>query len=110
MSPPYEERRPPGGEDGAHQIAATARQLDDDSVAVAADNDEDSDRQVAIDFSIAADLAVMDAENSVARLGRAVEAMRALTTPALRSLQWIGIVDDVWPLMITELERRGEAL
>lgn len=59
---------------------------------------------------VARDLAIMAAENTVARLGRSVEAMRALSTPALRSLQWIGIVDDVWPLMIIELERRGEAL
>ena len=58
----------------------------------------------------AAWFAIDTVERDVSALGRAVEAMRAMDTPTLRSLQWVGMMDEYWPLMYAELDRRGEPL
>ena len=112
MRPPPggdDERRPPGGEDGVPSRRA-AKRFDLPSVATPTDNREDSAEAAALtEAEIAADLAIMHAENHVAALGRVVEAMRRMPTPNLRDLAVIGLVDESWPYLHEEMDRRGEA-
>ena len=58
---------------------------------------------------IDAGLLVWEAENICAAQGRVIEAMRAMSTPVLRSLRFM-LHDDYWALMYDELDRRGEEL
>ena len=109
MRPPPggDERRPRGEEDGAHQIAATAKQHDEDSVAAGPDSGEE-DAAARVEAEIAADLAVFQAECHVAALGRVIEAMRRMPRANLRDLAVIGLVDESWPYLHEEMDRRGE--
>jgi len=38
----------------------------------------------------------------------AIAALRALSTTQLRSLRWIGMLDEGWSRMYTELDERAE--
>ena len=49
---------------------------------------------------------VWTVENHVVR-GRPVAAIRALSTPALPSVRFVGLVDGSWPLQHAEMDRRG---
>ena len=53
---------------------------------------------------------VFDAESIVSLGALAIEALRRLTTPQLRSLIWIGLVDEGWTRLYTELAERSEEL
>ena len=61
------------------------------------------------DCDIAARLVVWDAEGIVLALDRGVQALLALPTPALRSMQYV-LLDDFYSVMLDELARRGEQL
>jgi len=53
---------------------------------------------------------VFKAETDVLFELEAIAALRALTTDQLRSLTWIGLMDEGWSRLFTELEERGEKL
>ena len=51
-----------------------------------------------------------NAESTVQFELLAIAALRALTTEQLRSLRYVGLLDEGWSRLFTELEERGEAL
>ena len=51
---------------------------------------------------------VFDAETYVQMELLAIAALRALSTTQLRSLRWIGMLDEGWSRMYTELDERAE--
>ena len=53
---------------------------------------------------------VFKAESDVQMELLALDAMRALTTDQLRSLIWVGLLDEGWSRLFTELAERGEEL
>ena len=53
---------------------------------------------------------VCNAEDTVLFEMHAIAALRALSTTQLRSLVWIGMLDEGWSRMYTELAERGETL
>ena len=53
---------------------------------------------------------VFHAETTVLYELNAIAALRALSTNQLRSLVWIGMLDEGWTRMYDELAERGEKL
>ena len=53
---------------------------------------------------------VHEAESNVHFELRAIAALKALSTTQLRSLVWVGLLDEGWSRMYAELAERGETL
>ena len=53
---------------------------------------------------------VHEAESNVYFELRAIAALRALSTNQLRSLVWVGLLDEGWTRLYAELAERGEEL
>jgi len=52
--------------------------------------------------------AVFQAESDVLLEMLALDALRALSTEQLRGLIWIGLLDEGWSRVVTELDERAE--
>ncbi len=52
--------------------------------------------------------AVFQAELDVQLEMLAIDALRGLSTEQLQSLIWIGLLDEGWSRVVTELDERGE--
>jgi len=52
--------------------------------------------------------AVFQAESAVLLEMLALDALRALSTEQLRGLIWIGLLDEGWSRVVTELDERAE--
>jgi len=53
---------------------------------------------------------VFHAETTVGYELHAIAALKALSTKQLRSLVWVGLLDEGWSRMYAELDERGETL
>ncbi len=52
--------------------------------------------------------AVFKAESAVRLEMLALDALRGLSTEQLQGLLWIGLLDEGWSRVVTELDERGE--